>query len=333
MIEAIIGKKVFVTGADGFIGSHLVERLVAAGAQVRAMVYYNSWNEKGWLRDLPKNLLDGVELLFGDIRDAERVRQGVHGCDYVFHLSSLIPIPYSYDAPRSYVETNVTGALNVLQACRESDSLTRLVHVSTSEVYGTAQQVPIPESHPLVGQSPYSASKIAADKLAESYYLSFDLPIVTARPFNTFGPRQTARAVIPTIASQLLAGRDTLTLGTLSPTRDFNFVTDTTAGMLALALCKEAEGEVVNIGSGEEWSIARTVEMLCEIVGRQVEIISDDARIRPEKSEVSRLLADNRKIATLTAWRSEVPFREGLTRTIEWVDRNLAYFDVDSYSK
>lgn len=333
MTEVISGKKVFVTGADGFIGSHLVERLVAAGAQVRAMLYYNSWNEKGWLRDVPKETLEGVELFAGDIRDAERVRQGVCGCDYVFHLSSLIAIPYSYDAPRSNVETNVIGALNVLQACRESDTLTRLVHVSTSEVYGTAQQVPISENHPLVGQSPYSASKIAADKIAESYHLSFDLPVVIARPFNTFGPRQTARAVIPTIASQLLAGRSTLKLGALSPTRDFNFVTDTAAGMLALALCKEAEGEVVNIGTGEEWSIAHTVELLCEIVGRQVEIISDEARIRPEKSEVNRLIADNRKIATLTGWRSEVPFREGLTRTVEWVERNLTYFDVDNYAK
>ena len=333
MTETINGKKVFVTGADGFIGSHLVERLVAAGADVRAMVYYNSWNEKGWLRDVPKNVLDGVELFAGDIRDAERVRQGVSHCDYVFHLSSLIAIPYSYDAPRSYVETNVIGALNVLQACRESDTLKRLVHVSTSEVYGTAQQVPIQECHPLVGQSPYSASKIAADKIAESYHLSFGLPVVIARPFNTYGPRQTARAVIPTIASQLLAGRTTLKLGALSPTRDFNFVTDTAAGMIALALCKEAEGEVVNIGSGDEWSIARTLEILSEIVGRRVQVISDDARIRPEKSEVNRLLADNRKIAALTSWRSEVSFRDGLTRTIEWVERNLVYFDVDNYSK
>ncbi len=331
--DLISGKSVFVTGADGFIGSHLVELVVASGARVRAMTYYNSRNEKGWLRDVPEQMLSSVELFSGDIRDTERVRQGVRGCDYVFHLSSLIAIPYSYDAPRSYVETNVIGATNVLQACRESDALTRLVHVSTSEVYGSAQQVPIPESHPLVGQSPYSASKIAADKMAESYHISFDLPVVTARPFNTFGPRQTARAVIPTIASQLVAGRTALKLGALSPTRDFNFATDTAAGMLALALCPAAEGEVVNIGSGEEWSIARTVELLCEIVGRHVEITSDEARIRPEKSEVNRLIADNRKIAALTGWRSEVPFREGLARTVEWVGRNLAYFDVDSYAK
>ncbi len=323
----------FVTGADGFIGSHLVELLVGSGADVRAMTYYNSWNEKGWLRDIPKQTLSSIDLFNGDIRDTERVRQGVRGCDYVFHLSSLIAIPYSYDAPRSYVETNVIGATNVLQACRESDALTRLVHVSTSEVYGSAQQVPISEDHPLVGQSPYSASKIAADKMAESYYLSFGLPVVTARPFNTYGPRQTARAVIPTIASQLLAGRSSLSLGSLSPTRDFNFVTDTAAGMLALALSKAAEGEVVNIGSGEEWSIARTVELLCEIVGSQAEITSDESRIRPEKSEVNRLLADNRKIAELTGWKSAVSFREGLTHTVEWIGRHLAYFDVDNYAK
>lgn len=323
----------FVTGADGFIGSHLVERLVAAGARVRALIYYNSWNEKGWMRDLPRPVLEDVELLLGDVRDAERIRQGVRGCDYVFHLSSLIAIPYSYDAPRSYVDTNVVGALNVLQACRESDALTRLVHISTSEVYGTAQRVPIDEEHPMVGQSPYSASKIAADKMAESFYLSFGLPVVTARPFNTFGPRQTARAVIPTIASQLLAGCDQLRLGTLTPTRDFNFVLDTAEGMLALSTCQAAEGQVVNIGSGEEWSIAQTVDLLCEIVGRRVEIVTEEARIRPEKSEVNRLLADTRKMRALTGWTSGVPFREGLTRTVEWISRNLGYFDVDRYAQ
>lgn len=333
MTESMQGKQVFVTGADGFIGSHLVERLVSAGARVRALVYYNSWNEKGWLRDIPTDALNAVELFAGDVRDPERVRQGVAGCDYVFHLSSLIAIPYSYDAPRSYVDTNVTGAVNVLQACRESDALVRLLHVSTSEVYGTAQRVPIDEDHPMVGQSPYSASKIAADKMAESYHLSFGLPVVTARPFNTFGPRQTARAVIPTIASQLLAGCDHLKLGALTPTRDFNFALDTVDGMLALARCPAAEGQVVNIGSGEEWSIAETARLLCEIVGREVPIITDEARIRPEKSEVNRLLADNRKIDSLTGWKSQVPFREGLTRTVEWIGRNLGYFDVHRYAK
>ena len=293
MTETISGKRVLVTGADGFIGSHLVELLRAEGAMVRAMIYYNSWNEIGWLQDMPPDVLSNTELFPADIRDAERVRQAVAGCDYVFHLSSLIAIPYSYDAPRSYVEANIVGALNVLQACRGSDTLVRLVHVSTSEVYGTAQIVPIPETHPLVGQSPYAASKIGADKLAESFYFSFGLPVVTARPFNTFGPRQTARAVIPTIASQLLAGRDRLKLGALHPTRDFNFVIDTVKGMLALALCPKAEGEVVNIGSGQERSIGQTVELLCEIVGREVEVVTDEARLRPEKSEVYRLLADN----------------------------------------
>lgn len=333
MNESIAGKNVFVTGADGFIGSHLVELLVASGANVRAMVYYNSWSENGWLKDVPADVLDHVELFPGDIRDTERVRQGVRGCEYVFHLSSLIAIPYSYDAPRSYVETNIAGALNTLQACRESDALSRLVHVSTSEVYGTAQHVPIPESHPLVGQSPYSASKIAADKLAESFFLSFGLPVVTARPFNTFGPRQTARAVIPTIASQLIAGRDRLKLGALTPTRDFNYVTDTAAGMLALALCPESEGQVVNIGSGEEWSIAKTAEMLCRIAGKSVEIITDEDRIRPEKSEVNRLLADNTLITSITKWKTAVPFEQGLEKTYRWIEKNLHHFNVDVYAK
>ncbi len=331
--ESLAGKKVFVTGADGFIGSHLVEILVARGADVRAMVYYNSWNERGWLRDVAPEVLKQVELFNGDVRDTERVRAGVHGCNYVFHLSSLIAIPYSYEAPRAYVDTNVTGALNVLQACRESDALTRLVHVSTSEVYGSAQQVPIPESHPLVGQSPYSASKIAADKLAESYFLSFGLPVVTARPFNTYGPRQTARAVIPTIASQLLAGSSQLRLGSLTPTRDFNYVTDTARGMLELGLCKAAEGRVVNIGSGQEWSIGRTVELLCELVGREVEVVTEQVRIRPEKSEVNRLLADTALMRELTGWNSAVPFQDGLARTLEWIGRNLHYFDTDRYAR
>lgn len=332
-MDTLNGRRVFVTGADGFIGSHLVELLVAAGASVRASVYYNSWNYEGWLSDVPDETLDAVEIFPCDVRDYERIAQGVAGCDYVFHLASLIAIPYSYDAPRSYVETNITGALNVLQACRNSDKLTRMLHVSTSEVYGSAQTVPIAESHPLVGQSPYSASKIAADKVAESFHLSFGLPVVTARPFNTFGPRQTARAVIPTIASQLLAGRRTLTLGSLHPTRDFNFATDTAAGMIALATCPEAEGRTVNIGSGEEWSIKQTVDMLCEIVGAEVEIVTDEARVRPEKSEVNRLLADATLIRELTGWQSAVPFHEGLSRTVDWIGKNLKYFNIDTYAK
>jgi NAD dependent epimerase/dehydratase len=333
MNEKISGKKVFVTGADGFIGSHLVELLVREGARVRAMVYYNSWNHNGWLKDVREDILREIEIFPGDIRDLEKVSRGVDGCEYVFHLSSLIAIPYSYEAPRSYIDTNITGALNVLQGCRESDTLVRLLHVSTSEVYGSAQQVPIPETHPLVGQSPYSASKIGADKIAESFHLSFDLPVVTARPFNTFGPRQTARAVIPTIASQLLSDRKVLKLGALYPTRDFNFVTDTARGMLALALCKAAEGLVVNIGSGQEWSISQVVEMLCEITGRQVEIVSDASRLRPEQSEVYRLVADNRRIKELTDWESRIPFAEGLKITVDWIKDHLDFFEIDRYAK
>jgi NAD dependent epimerase/dehydratase len=333
MSETIADRTVFVTGADGFIGSHLVEMLVTAGARVRAMVFYNSWNEIGWLRDIPASTRARVEIHTGDIRDIERVRQGVAGCEYVFHLSSLIAIPYSYDASRSYVDTNIVGALNVLVACRESSALVRLVHVSTSEVYGTAQQIPIPESHPLVGQSPYAATKIAADKLAESFHRSFDLPVVIARPFNTYGPRQTARAVIPTIAAQLLAGADVLKLGSLEPTRDFNYVTDTAAGMLALGLCREAEGQVVNIGSGEEWSIKQTAELLCDILHRSVTLETDAARIRPGSSEVQRLRADNRRIVDLTGWRSQVAFRDGLEHTVRWIKQNLHHFTPEAYAR
>lgn len=333
MSDHLSGKRVFVTGADGFIGSHLVETLVKAGAKVKALVYYNSWGNVGWLSDVPESIFKEIELYFGDIRDFERVKQGVKGCDYVFHLASLIAIPYSYDAPRSYVETNILGGLNILQACKESETLTRLLHVSTSEVYGSAQSVPISEAHPLVGQSPYSASKISADKMAESFSLSFGLPVVTARPFNTYGPRQTSRAVIPTIISQLISGRRQLKLGSLNPTRDFNFVSDTVRGMIALALCPKADGLAVNIGSGEEWSVGKTLEILCEITGSQPEVICDDSRIRPERSEVSRLLADNSKIFELTRWKSEVAFREGLELTVRWVEKNIHYFDAETYTK
>jgi NAD dependent epimerase/dehydratase len=322
-----------VTGADGFIGSHLVELLVRQGARPKALVYYNSWNENGWLRDLSADILEQVELVPGDIRDTEFIRELIKEQEYVFHLASLIAIPYSYIAPRSYVETNVLGALNVLQACRESKSLVRLIHVSTSEVYGTAQTVPISENHPLVGQSPYSASKIAADKLAESFHLSFGLPVVTARPFNTFGPRQTARAVIPTIASQLLTGCETLKLGAVTPTRDFNFVTDTAAGMLALALCPEAEGRVINIGSGIEWSIGQTAQLLMDITGQHVNIESEEERIRPSTSEVNRLLADNSLIRSLTPWKPTVRFEDGLRQVVEWIGKNKQFFDPKHYTR
>ena len=329
----IIGKQFFVTGADGFIGSHLIELLVEQGANVRALVFYNSWNEIGWLKDISIDVLRQVEIVRGDIRDSDHMLELVNGCDYVMHLSSLIAIPYSYHAPSSYVDTNIVGALNILQACRRSDTLTRLVHVSTSETYGSAQYIPIDELHPLVGQSPYSASKIGADKIVESYHLSFGLPVVTARPFNTYGPRQTARAVIPTIASQLVAGKRQIKLGALNPTRDFNYVTDTAKGMLALALSDNIDGEVVNIGSGEEWSIAETVELLSEISGFEIEVINEDARLRPEKSEVNRLLADNKKIKKYTDWKSEISFRNGLELTYSWIEKNIHFFDVDEYAK
>ena len=332
MSDALTGAKTLVTGADGFIGSHLVELLVRRGANVRALVYYNSWNRNGWLEDLPNDVCRAIEILPGDIRDTELIASAVRGCAYVFHLSSLIGIPYSYEAPRSYVETNIVGATNVLEACRHSDALVRLVHTSTSEVYGTAQTVPIAETHPLVGQSPYSATKIGADKLAESYHLSFALPVVTARPFNTFGPRQTARAVIPTIASQLLSGVQHLKLGAITPTRDFNFVTDTAEGLLALALCRDAEGEVVNIGTGEEWSIGQTAEMLMEITDRRVPIVTEHERVRPATSEINRLIADNRKIRRLTGWSPCVPFRDGLVCTTEWIGRNLNRFAIAQYA-
>lgn len=332
-LNKLNGKNIFVTGSDGFIGSHLVESLVSNGANVKALVYYNSWNENGWLKDLDHEILDNINILKGDIRDYERILDGVKGCEYVFHLSSLIAIPYSYDAPRSYLETNISGALNVLEACKRNDTLTRLVHVSTSEVYGSAQSVPISEDHPLVGQSPYSASKISADKLAESYYLSFKLPVVTARPFNTYGPRQTARAVIPTIISQILTEKKEIKLGSLSPTRDFNYVSDTINGMSLLALSEEAEGHAVNIGSGKEWSIKETLDLICKITNSSVDVITDEDRIRPSKSEVNRLIACNKKIKKFTNWSDEVAFEEGLQKTVEWIGNNLDKFNTTEYTK
>jgi NAD dependent epimerase/dehydratase len=323
--------RILVTGADGFIGSHLVERLIASGVQVRAFVFYNSWNSIGWLAELPLETRRSVEIFAGDIRDEARVAQAVEGCDYVFHLASLVAIPHSYEAPRAYIDTNVIGTLNVLQACRRAERLARLVHTSTSEVYGTAQRVPIDESHPLAGQSPYSASKIGADALAESFHRSYRLPVVTARPFNTFGPRQTARAVIPTIASQLLSGAKELRLGALTPTRDFNYITDTVAGLIALAQCAKAEGRVVNIGSGEEWSIKTTAEMLMDICGRAVPIVHENVRDRPENSEVNRLCANNQAIRALTDWSPAIKFRDGLTRTCEWIGKNIHHFEPTRY--
>jgi len=333
MVEQWNGARTLVTGADGFIGSHLVELLVQAGANVRAYVYYNSWNEIGWLNSLPRDARREVEIFPGDIRDADRVAEGVRDCSYVFHLASLVGIPYSYSAPRSYVEVNVGGAVNVAQACRASDALIRFVHTSTSEVYGTAQRLPIDEDHPVVGQSPYSASKISADKMIESFHRSFGLPVVTARPFNTYGPRQTARAVVPTIVSQLLSGCEALRLGALSPTRDFVYVTDTVAAMMALAVCEKAEGSTVNIGTGREWSIEDAARRLMEITGHACPIRSEEGRLRPEASEVQRLLADATRLRRLTGWAPVVEFPEGLEHTVKWIAGNLDRFDSSQYSR
>lgn len=333
MSEGWQGRRVLVTGADGFIGSHLVEALVRAGAEVRAFVFYNSWNSVGWLDDVPADVRAAVEIVAGDMRDDWRVAEAVRGRERVLHLASLIAIPYSYEAPRAYVDTNIVGALNLLQACRASDTIERVVHTSTSEVYGSAQRVPIDEAHPLVGQSPYSATKIGADALAESFHRSFGVPVVTARPFNTFGPRQTARAVIPTIASQLLAGCTELRLGALSPTRDFNYVTDTAAGIMALAGAAEAEGQVVNIATGEEWSIEATARLLMEITGRDVPIICEAERLRPAKSEVDRLCGDATRLRRLTAWARAVPFRAGLARTVDWIRLNPDRFQPERYQR
>jgi NAD dependent epimerase/dehydratase len=311
------GRKILVTGATGFIGSRLVERLVGLGADVRAFVHYNSRSDYGLLELLAKDVLEAVEIAPGDLKDGEAVRRSVKDREIVFHLGALTAIPYSYRNPYDMVQTNVSGTANVLNAALEYGT-SRIVHTSTSETYGTAQYQPIDELHPLVGQSPYSASKIGADKLAESYYLSFDMPVATIRPFNTYGPGQSARAVIPTIISQALAG-DTIRIGSTDPKRDFNYVDDTVAGFLAVAGSDSALGEVINIGSGRTVSIAHVIEEVSRILGKEFEIVTDPARIRPEKSEVGLLLADTSKAERLLGWKPEVPLEEGLRRTVEWI--------------
>ncbi|EWY42509.1 NAD-dependent dehydratase [Skermanella stibiiresistens SB22] len=313
--------KVLVTGAGGFIGSHLVETLVREGWDVRAQVHYNSLGGWGWLDDIAPDLLASVEVVAGDIRDPWAVAQAVRGRDTVMHLAALIGIPYSYVAPAQYVETNVMGTLNVLQAARDA-GVSRIVQTSTSEVYGTAQYVPIDERHPLAAQSPYAASKIGADQLALSYHRSFGTPVSVIRPFNTYGPRQSARAVIPAIINQLLAGATSIRLGSLTPTRDFNFVEDTARGFIAVARSEGAIGEVVNIGSNFEVSIGATLDIIAEVVGQPVEVILDEQRVRPAGSEVERLWADNAKAIRLTGWRPRYGgadgFRLGIERTVDW---------------
>ena len=321
------GKKILVTGADGFIGSHLVERLVAEGAKVRAFVYYNSFGRWGWLDGSPA--AGGLDVVAGDISDADFVREVMRDCEVVLHLAALIAIPYSYHAPRAYLRTNAEGTLNVLQAAR-SLGVARVVHTSTSEVYGTAQRVPIGEDHPLQGQSPYSASKIAADKLAESFHLSFGLPVVTLRPFNTFGPRQSARAVIPTIISQGLQGGK-VGLGNLTPTRDLTYVSDTVEGFLCAGSAEGLEGRTINLGTGREVSIGDLVTMIGDILGKRLECEVQDERVRPKGSEVERLLSDNTLARELMGWAPAVTLEEGLARTVEWVRDNREEFRRDGY--
>lgn len=321
------GKKVLVTGAGGFIGSHLVERLMELGAQTRAMVRYVSDGSWGWLEEsFCKN---EVEVIAGDLRDRDSVRSAVRGVDVVFHLGALIAIPYSYHAPDSYIQTNVIGTLNVLQAVREAN-VERVIHTSTSEVYGTAQYVPIDEKHPLQGQSPYSASKIGADKMVEAFHLSFDLPVVTVRPFNTYGPRQSARAVIPTIITQCLTN-NCVRLGSLHPTRDLNFVADTAAGFVAAAESATAIGKTINLGSGREISIGDLVNLIIRLMGGEARIESDDERVRPINSEVERLLADNALATDILAWRPAVTLENGLQTTIDWIRDHLDRYKSTRY--
>lgn len=327
-------KKILVTGADGFIGSHLTEHLVRQGYTVRAFVLYNSFGSWGWLDSSP--IRNDVEIFAGDVRDPNGVREAMRGCDAVLHLAALIAIPYSYHSPDTYVDTNIKGTLNVLQAAR--DLGVRVVHTSTSEVYGTAQFVPITEAHPLVGQSPYSASKIGADQLAESFYRSFETPVAILRPFNTYGPRQSARAVIPSIITQIAAGQRTLKLGALHPTRDFSFVSDTARAFEAVMNCDAAIGQTLNGGSNFEISIGDTVKAIAEAMGAEVEVTTDNQRIRPEKSEVERLFADNSRLRALTGWVPEYGGMEGFLRglkiTADWFadPANLAAYKADRYN-
>lgn len=323
--------RVLVTGAGGFIGSHLTEALARQGADVRALVRYNSRSHWGFLEDMEPALKKRVDVWAGDVTDPHLVERLVEGRDVVFHLAALIAIPYSYVAPSSFVGVNVTGTLNVLEACRRA-KVKKLVHTSTSEVYGTALYAPIDEKHPLQGQSPYSASKIGADHLAESYYRSFGLPVAIARPFNTYGPRQSARAVIPTIISQLAAGAQTLKLGALTPIRDFNFVEDTVEGFLAVAASPKSVGQAINLGSGRGVTIGQTAELIMKLTGRRALLQTETRRLRPQKSEVRKLLCDNRKARALLGWKPRFSLEEGLVRTIDFIRRNPKLYKHQEYN-
>ena len=327
------GKRVLVTGADGFIGSHLVEQLLKEGANVRAFCYYNSFNSYGWLDSFSQDKLKNIHIITGDIRDAGSVRNAVKNIDIIFHLAALIAIPYSYYSPESYIDTNITGTLNILQASRDF-KVERVLATSTSEVYGTARYIPIDENHPKQGQSPYSATKIGADYIAESFFRSFNLPVIIVRPFNTYGPRQSARAVIPTIITQLLAGKKEIHLGSLTPTRDLLFVKDTVRGFTAIAASNEAIGQEINIATNSEVSIGQLAQKILDKINPAATIVSDDVRLRPEKSEVERLWGSNQKITSLTNWKPETTLDEGLDQTIDWFKEtsNLARYKADVYN-
>ena len=328
---------ILITGADGFIGSHLTEALVRQGHRVRAFVMYNSFNSWGWLDRCGDDVRGNFEVFLGDIRDPHGVKDAMKGCDVVLHLAALIAIPFSYHSPDTYIDTNVKGTLNVLQAAREL-GVSKVIHTSTSEVYGTAKYVPITEEHPLQGQSPYSASKIGADQLAYSFYKSFNLPVITLRPFNTYGPRQSARAVIPTIITQIASGKRSIKLGATSPTRDFNYVQDTVAGFVAAVNSTKGVGEVINVGSNFEVSIGETARLIAEVMNTQIEIIADEERLRPESSEVERLWADNGKAEELLGWKPDYAgiegLKKGLAETVQWFteSNNMTLYKSDIYN-
>lgn len=323
--------RIIVTGADGFIGSHLVEELVKKGEKVRAFSFYNSFNSWGWLDTLPKEIMSEIEVVTGDIRDPNGVRVAMKGCDEVYHLAALIAIPFSYHSPDAYVDTNIKGTLNILQAAKDLNT-SRILVTSTSEVYGSARYVPIDENHPFQGQSPYSATKIGADRLAESFYKSFNLPITIVRPFNTYGPRQSARAVIPTIIIQLLSGEEEIRLGSLTPTRDFNYVKDTVNGFIKIAKTDKTIGEEINIATQTEISIGELAEELIRQINPSAKIICEDERLRPEKSEVNRLLGSNQRIKELTDWQPEYTLESGLNKTIEFFKINSDKYKADIYN-
>ncbi|OQA64521.1 MAG: GDP-6-deoxy-D-mannose reductase [Ignavibacteria bacterium ADurb.Bin266] len=326
-------KKILVTGADGFIGSHLTEKLIDDGYNVKAFVYYNSFNSWGWLDSLPAEKLKKIVIFTGDIRDPNGVRSAMKDCDIVFHLAALIAIPFSYHSPDSYVDTNIKGTLNILQAAKDLD-VQKIMVTSTSEVYGTAQYVPIDERHPFQGQSPYSATKIGADRIAESFYKSFNLPVTIIRPFNTFGPRQSARAVIPTIITQLLSGVDKIKLGALHPTRDLLYVKDTVNGFIEIAKSDKTVGEEINIATNSEITIGDLAKKIIDIINPKAEIISDDLRLRPDKSEVERLFGSNEKIKKITNWIQQYDLDESLNETIDWFrnSENLNKYKSDIYN-